>query len=92
MLERTSRWLLHLNEFGITITTYRGPQSQALSDLLDEFLPKGYEPSYEEVLGKDVTSADTDEWHLTFDRSSTNQGGGARVILSVPMAPDFSRL
>lgn len=39
---------------------------------------------HEKLPGDEVCSTDTNEWHLTFDGSSTHQGGGARIVLSTP--------
>lgn len=55
----TARWLLQLNEFGITIATPRGLQSQALLDLLAQFLAGGYELLHEELPGEEVCPTDT---------------------------------
>lgn len=74
MSGRTAKWVLQLSEFDITITAPRGLGSQDLSNLLVQF----------PILGKEVVSVDTDEWHLTFHGSSTHRGGGAEVLLSVP--------
>lgn len=53
-------------------------------DLLAQFPIERYEHLHEEVPSEDVCFVDTNEWHHTFDGSSTDQGGGTRIILCAP--------
>lgn len=81
---RVARWLLRLNKFDITAITLRGLQSQALSDLLAQFLSGSTSFCMKTLPYKEICSAETGERSLAFYGSSTHQGGGAGVVLYDP--------
>lgn len=84
MSGRTARWLLKLNEHDITVINPKKLRSQALADLIAQFLSEKCEPLYEEVPGEEICSLETKEWCLSLDGSSTYQGGDTGVVLYDP--------
>lgn len=73
-----------MNEFDIAVVSLKGLCIQALSDLLEQFPSESYEPWHEDLPNEEICSVETEEWRLTFDGSSTHQGGGVELKLYAP--------
>lgn len=70
-----------LNGFDITVATLKGIQSQALSDLVAQFLSSENEPLHEDMPYEEINSVETKELCLALYSSSIYQGEGAGVVL-----------
>lgn len=68
--------MLQLSEFDIAIINPKGIRSQALADLLAQFLAGQHEPRCEDLPCEEVDLVEDVEWRLAFDGSATYQGGG----------------
>ena len=92
---RLTRWMLLLSEFDISVEMPRAIKGQALADLLAQFphestcvlrdeLPM--EPL--EIATCEIIAKEDNEWVVTFDGSSTSQGGGVGVVITDPYGED----
>ncbi|XP_075670330.1 uncharacterized protein LOC142640120 [Castanea sativa] len=79
---KKSQWLLQLSQYNLKAGTPKAVKSQAIADLLAQF-PGEEEFSLDDgVLGEVATAEEVGEqWLMKFDRSSTAQSGGVRVVL-----------
>ncbi|XP_059638803.1 uncharacterized protein LOC132281083 [Cornus florida] len=81
------RWFFSLAEFDITCQQPKAIKSQALADLFAQFPNEAHEPVDEQLPLDDLQVASLEqpqEWHLSFDGSSTARGGGAGIVFSCP--------
>ncbi|XP_059636050.1 uncharacterized protein LOC132278266 [Cornus florida] len=81
---KATRWLLSLAEFDITYQQLKAIKSQALADLLAQFPNAAHESVDEQLSLDDLQVASLEqaqEWHLSFDGSSTTKGEGAGIVL-----------
>lgn len=69
------------------VVNLKGVQSQALLDLLAQFPPREHELMHEDFLCEEVNIVDTNECHLAFDGSATQQGGGGRSCTTKLLFP-----
>lgn len=58
-----------------------GLKSQALSNLLAQFLSKDDEPFCKDLPSEEVCMIDDYEWRIAFDGSSIHRGDGTGVML-----------
>jgi hypothetical protein len=83
---RLAQWLLQLSEYEIIPITPKAIKSQAIVDLLAQFLGEDASSINDKVPGKvgEVAFAEISDaiWTLRFDGSSTIFGGGAGVVLT----------
>ena len=79
---RISQWLLQLSQYNLRTGTPRAVKSQAIADLLAQFLGEEEFPLDDEVPRKvAMAKEDKEQWVMKFDRSSTTQSGGMGVVL-----------
>ena len=69
---KISQWLLQLSQYDLRMETPRAVKSQAIADLLAQFLGKEEFPMDDEVSGEASMAEEVKEqWVMKFDRSST---------------------
>ena len=79
---RISQWLLQLSQYDLRIGTPRAVKSQAIADLLAQFLGEEEFPLDDEVPGEVAVAEEVrEQWVMKFDGSSTTQFGGVGVVL-----------
>ncbi|XP_062119380.1 uncharacterized protein LOC133833141 [Humulus lupulus] len=86
---RIARWILMLSEFDISVMYPRAQKSQALSDLLTYSSNNDKDWTPKEIPGGLPEAMVCDDeiqkkWVITFDGSSTSNGGGAGIVLTNP--------
>nr|XP_023884640.1 uncharacterized protein LOC111996840 [Quercus suber] len=82
LFSRISQWLLQLLQYDLRMRTPRTVKSQAIADLLAQFLGEEEFPLDDEVSGEVAMAEETGEqWVMKFDGSSTAQSGGVGVVL-----------
>ncbi|XP_062100713.1 uncharacterized protein LOC133806635 [Humulus lupulus] len=86
---RITRWILMLNEFDISVMYPRAQKIQALSDLLTYSSNNDKDWTPKEIPGGLPEAMVCDDeiqkkWIITFDGSSTSNGGGAGIVLTNP--------
>ena len=79
---RISQWLLQLSQYDLRMGTPRVVKSQAIADLLAQFLGEEKFPLDDEV-PKEVAMAEEvrKQWVMKFNGSSTTHSGGVGVVL-----------
>ncbi|XP_023914097.1 uncharacterized protein LOC112025653 [Quercus suber] len=79
---RISQWLLQLLQYDLRMGAPRAVKSQAIADLLAQFLGEEEFPLDDEVLGEVAMAEELREhWVMKFDGSSTAQSGRVGVVL-----------
>ena len=69
---RTAQWLVLLSQYDIGIRTPKAVKSQAIADLLAQFIGKEEGPLSEEIPGEvAVTEIPGKKWTIRFDGSAT---------------------
>ena len=80
---RIAQWLVLLSQYDIGIKTPKAVKSQAIADLLAQFLGKEESPLSEEIPGEvAVTEITGKKWTMRFDGSATTTSNGVGIVLS----------
>ena len=71
-----------MSQYDLKVGTPKAVKSQAIADLLAQFLREEEFPLDDEVLGEVAMAEEVrEQWVMKFDESSTTQSGGVGVVL-----------
>ena len=83
LTERIAQWLVLLSQYDIGIRTPKAVKSQAIVDLLAQFLGNEESPLTEEIPSEvAVIEIPGKKWTMRFDGSTTTTSNGVGVVLS----------
>lgn len=76
------QWLLQLSQYDLKVGTPKAVKSQAIADLLSQFLGEEEFPLDDGVPGEvAITKVAEEQWIMKFDGSSTTNLRDTRVVL-----------